>query len=193
MEGRLAHASKRMKWILPILMLAVMCPLACAGIVGGMLPVSGGAASGGRYGIVCGPPMYDYFYGGVCGGNVSILYPADNQSFFFPDITPNITFWVSGYTTPNCFYSVGGLYNNFSCGNGNTSMAVTLPEGNPTTISFLVTETGCANLTSSVDVHVYYRGGYGNEHRYFIIILGLMLLFIPLLPANIKRRRKRRI
>jgi hypothetical protein len=173
--------------IAAMIMIGLMCPLASAGIAGGMLPVSGGHVSA----IVCGPPVYDYFTD-ACGGFAYIAYPVENQSFFFPEITPNITFVLGNTVSPLCSYSVGGLFNNFSCANGNNSIMVTLPEGNPTTIVLLVRQTDCLNLTNSTNVHVYYRGGYGYEKRKLLLILAIFVVFAPFI-AEYYRRRKRKV
>jgi hypothetical protein len=157
--------------IAAMIMIGLMCPLASAGIAGGMLPVSGGHVSA----IVCGPPVYDYFLG--CSRlNITILGPANGSTYYMPNISPNVTFYVSGANNPLCQYNEGGTWNNVSCANGNNTETITLPQGWPLSFTFRITD-GTCTAEHTISLYVSYGRHTLAGGR---LIMILIILLIPL-------------
>ena len=166
-----------------------------AGVADATLPhgayvVDGGGSAGGNVCIVAGPPAYDYFL--ECEQlNASVLGPVNGSKYFFPSISPNVTFYVSGGSGYWCRYSVGGSWNNVSCSGGNVSEVVTLPEGWPRTLTFQVISGEC-NQTATVEYYVSYgKGNQVPKLLFLLLALIIPLIIVLILSKPVKSQRKR--
>ncbi len=184
-----------MKTSLCLLWMLMVPSLAAASIVGGLVPVSGGGASGGRYGVVCGPPMYDYFTG-CAEVSVSITNPQNGSTLFWslPSVTENVTVSILGATPSFCEYQIdSGNWTSFDhCGAGEnqTWSMLTMPEGYPVTFNVRI-RSGCgevSNLTQFTVVYPTPREGKTIP----TLIFGLIAFLVVLLVLDPRRRRKRR-
>jgi hypothetical protein len=133
--------------------------------------------------------------------NLTITYPTDNQTFYFPTITPNVTFYLSGATgSIHCYHRIEGYaWNNWSdCGNGGgevNNQLITLPEGQPVYLTVNVTAGSCtASQTMPLNVI------YGSSRHQSILdsgaqliaaTCGLLLILGPILIGEGSRRRRR--
>jgi LPXTG-motif cell wall-anchored protein len=159
-------------------------------------PVAGGGTSSYN-------PFYPFYYGfnNLGGGGVgcltppslNITYPVQNDTFYLPNITPNVTFNLSASTDPFCYYRLfieGTAYawNAWSgCGEGSGEVnhkLITLPQGQPVTIQVRVDDGNC-RVYDMVNVNVYYQTG--NKQTDTVYLLGIMLMLAFF--WKIRRRR----
>lgn len=153
-----------------------------------LLVKGGGGSEANGYVIVAGPPVYDYYDN--CLGLVSILDPANGTVFYFPNISPNITFYLENIQNPACSYATTGGWNNFTCAQGNTTKIVTLPEGLPLTVTFRVNSGNCVYSTD-IKYMVHYRPGYATTDAKLVLAAAISTMFVFLLAYLQRRRRKR--
>ena len=179
-----------------MILLAMMSLMgsASAKVVGGMLPVQGGAAaSDGRYSIVCGPPMYDYFTGCQITW-LEITNPLNGSTLYWspPSLSVNLTVSTSAANPTLCQYKLNsGGWNNFThCGGGINATwedIVTLPEGYPVVITVSICGT-----TNTSDVKVYGRAqGFSYIDDYTMFILGVGLVGVAAMTAFMLRKRRK--
>ena len=139
-----------------------------------------------------------FYTGGLSSGcyesfNLSINYPADNQTFYFPHITPNVTFNLSGVGSPTCRYRfVGYGWNNWTdCGFGGpetNNQLITLPDGE--NILQINVSGVCASASKQITVTAYYRPGFFMEDEDYSIIGVGFIVVVAYGVYAIARRRK---
>jgi hypothetical protein len=118
----------------------------------------------------------------LCSFFLNITNPLNRSMFFFPNITPNVTFNLSGALTPDCYTATNGNWTNRPCGNGVNWYLETLPEGYPTEIKVRVYD-GCGYVEDNVYVKVFYGApqlSYVDEDYIVIFFLfgGFLLLLL---------------
>jgi hypothetical protein len=183
-----------MKTSQTLLTLLMLSSLASANIVGGLLQVNGGATSANKYGVVCGPPLYDYF-GCQQANTVYITGELENGTNIYwapPSTTKNLTVTVSGNTPTLCQYRIeGGAWNTFdTCATGTNATvenSLTLPEGYPLQIDVNISS-NCGWTMNTTYVMVYGRPGSAGTVDSLVMYFALG---IPVLAALIAYRKKR--
>lgn len=166
--------------------LIILSAMASAAVVVSPIFVQGGTQNNGKYAIVCGPPVYDYFRG-CTDLNISIHYPTNGTRLYLPHITPNFTYTTN--TPGDCYYRIVGYsWNNLTCTPGNNSQRITLPAGRPITVEFNLTAGDCST-TDKIDLYVYYFQPHGSKDLLWPIIAAFTLTIL-LIEEN--RRPKSR-
>jgi hypothetical protein len=180
---------KNIRFIILFIVFIVSCEL---------IPIHGGGSN-----LVI--PEYPFYFsfnpkGSACVNNVlvNITNPINGSNIFFPNITPNVTFTMSGSTSPVCQYRLNVrdtwyAWNDWSdCGNGDglvNNKLVTLPEGFPIIIQVRVDDT-CGNTFDDVSVDVYYsHAGSDTEIDWLILLPTLMIFFILFLDKEKKKKK----
>ena len=130
-------------------------------------------------------PMYQVFSSNApqCSSDIflNLTYPRINQTFYFPMITPNVTYVVAGAVNPVCYTATEGGWTQRSCINGVNWYSETLPRGLPIHLSIWVIDDCGSSKAVSIPLYVYYSFGkmkYTYSGYYVIVFLVLLLTFI---------------
>lgn len=172
-----------MKWILALLIL-----VGCAGCVGAdTRPLDGGCLDQVWVcrDIFCRP-------WNVCGTQINITYPVDNDTYYFPLITSELNFTLSGANSPTCYYKTTGAWNNCTCTNGdNTCGPVTWPEGYPLPITIRVDDPGCSSELKTEYIWVNYFHGAGGGRVNKTVWAGVLVPVVLCLLLVLGKKRRR--
>jgi hypothetical protein len=121
------------------------------------------------------------------GLDVQVLAPVNGSVYYFPHVSPNFTFYVSGFN-PECFYRVDGhLWNNVSCVQGNNSKVITLPPGANVSVEFKVVKRDC-EISDQVQLTVYYHNPKGNPPLMGFYMFALVFIIILLDRRRLRNR-----
>jgi LPXTG-motif cell wall-anchored protein len=170
----------KMKWILILILLAGSAAAETRPLDGGCLDQLWICRD-----IFCQP------FGSVCGAaNINITYPINNDTYYFPLISSELNFTLSGTNNPTCYYRTTGTWNQENCSNGdNTFGRVTWPQGYPLRVTVRVDDGAC-NSTQYIDVWVRYHHGAGGAKANKTVWIGVVMVVI--LAFLMARRKKRR-
>jgi hypothetical protein len=131
--------------------------------------------------------------GGGCSGSIilNITYPINGSTFYFPNISPNVTFDMSNARNPSCYYRIviGGVaygWNNWAnCSNGDgyvNNKVITLPPGSLNIQVAAIDRCGVVYDNDYVNV-VYPRKGLAISDTILAAII-LLLLFIFIIDSE---------
>ena len=121
--------------------------------------------------------------------HLNITRPHNLTTIYFPTITPNVTFTLTGSNTPVCYYrlNINELWyewNNWSdCGEGDgyvNHKLITMPEGYPTILEVMVNDSSCT-VSDSRWMFVYYfapQSKYNDDDWFVMAYLGIGFILI---------------
>ena len=145
--------------------------------------------------------LYDFYAPAVyveCNLTAQVLYPEANDTFYMPNISPNVTYAIgnaSNLTT--CAYRIYSLgawhgWNGLNCSEGNNTEVITLPEGWPITLEIQATD-GVCQTSAYQDVKVVYgRGNAATTGLSWILVLPIVLLILLFYFLDDEENRSRR-
>ena len=117
-------------------------------------------ADGGTQGfIIPDKPFYVGDGGCLYPPSINITYPLNGSNFFFPSVTPNVTFTLSGATNPVCYTATSGNFTVRECVNGVNWYLETLPPGDGVPLSILVIDDCGSNVSETILLNVNYNHG----------------------------------
>lgn len=159
------------------LVLVALCAVwLCEGMASALFTtVDGGAGS---LILVPDKPFYDVY--GFCSSNLflNITYPVDNQTFYFPTITPLVNYTISGASNPICRTATAGNWTLRPCVNGLNWYLETLPAGYDLPLSVNVQDDCGSNVTQSITLNViYHRGANIGEDDFWIVWCFVLVAF----------------
>jgi len=168
-------------WVLVFLLTSVVD----ATLAEAPLLVGGGGGSGLGYGLVCGPPLYDYFLQ-ACYVGINISSPVNGSVHWLNTLDVNVS--VSGVAGAfSCDYSIDGHnWTSLDCLLGER---VTFPRGEET-LRVRVIREGCVAY-DEVQFTILSRSGGASYPLLGLLVLGGTLMFIILADEE-KLRKKRR-
>jgi len=172
-----------------IFLLICLCPLLSSAQI--IIPVNGG----GDPIIIPRDPFFVYqFYPSAFFENcdnlfLNITYPINGSNFYFPNISPNVTFVLTNSMNPVCMYRLNVLdtwyeWNSWeNCGNSDeliNNKIITLPEGYPAMLEVMVLDGSCS-ISDIKSVSVYYfapQSKYNNVDWFVLAYFGIGFVII---------------